>query len=53
MERSYGSFYRSIPFPTQIDENQVKATFKNGVLNITCPKAPEALKGTKKIPIHS
>ena len=52
MERSYGAFYRSIPFPTRIDENAVKAEYKNGVLTVVCPKAPEAIKATKKIPIH-
>ena len=36
-ERSYGSFYRSVPLPQGIDVDQAKADFKNGVLEITMP----------------
>ena len=52
MERSYGSFYRSIPFATEIDEQNVKAHLKDGVLTVTVPKAPEAIKKAKKISIQ-
>ena len=52
MERSYGSFFRSIPFDTQIDENKIKASTKNGVLMIDIPKAPEAIKNIKHIPVQ-
>ncbi len=41
MERSYGSFKRSIPIPCEIKAEGVEATFKNGVLNIVLPKAIE------------
>ena len=51
IERSYGSFYRAVTLPSQVDEDQVKATFKNGVLTITLPKK-EGAKG-KKIAIES
>jgi HSP20 family protein len=34
-ERSYGSFYRSIPFRDGIEANDAKATFNDGVLEIT------------------
>jgi len=34
-ERSYGSFYRQIPLPEGVDANDAKATFNNGVLEIT------------------
>jgi HSP20 family protein len=36
-ERSYGSFYRAIPLPDGVDPDQVKATFKDGVLEVTVP----------------
>jgi HSP20 family protein len=36
-ERSYGSFYRSIPLPEGINEEEVKANFRDGVLEITMP----------------
>jgi len=39
-ERSYGSFRRSIPLPEGVDPEQVKANFRNGVLEVTMP-APQ------------
>ena len=40
-ERTYGQFYRAIPLPDGIDDAQVDATFKDGVLEVTFP-APKA-----------
>jgi HSP20 family protein len=37
-ERSFGTFSRSIPLPTQIKPEEATAKFKNGVLEITLPK---------------
>lgn len=51
IERSYGSFQRVIPFDTELDEDNASATFKNGVLTITLPKAADALKKSRKIDI--
>ena len=45
-ERSFGSFSRSFTLPRSIDGANVEATFKNGVLTVTLPKAAEA-KGRK------
>ena len=53
VECSYGSFHRVIPLPAGIDQKKVQAQFKNGVLNITLPKAEEAKAKGKKIPIKS
>jgi HSP20 family protein len=36
-ERSYGSFYRSIPLPEGVDPEKARATFQDGVLKITVP----------------
>lgn len=44
IERSYGTFTRSIRLPMPVEENKVNALFKNGVLTISIPKA-EASKG--------
>jgi HSP20 family protein len=40
-ERSYGSFNRSLTLPANVDPNQVQATFKDGVLQITLSKVAE------------
>jgi HSP20 family protein len=42
VERSYGKFYRSFRIPTGVDINNVDASYKNGVLNLTLPKMEEA-----------
>ena len=39
-EVTYGSFYRVIPLPEGVDPEQAKASFSNGVLEITMP-APQ------------
>jgi len=41
-ERTYGVFARTLPLPTGVDADKVKATFKNGVLEVHLPKAKEA-----------
>ena len=50
-ERSYGSFSRTIQLPFMVDTSKVEASFKNGVLMISLPRA-EADK-PKKITIKS
>jgi HSP20 family protein len=50
-ERSYGAFARAVRLPTPVDGSRVTATFKNGVLSVTLPKAAAA-KGTM-IPIKA
>ncbi|MCD6521223.1 Hsp20/alpha crystallin family protein [Candidatus Calescamantes bacterium] len=42
VERSYGSFARSIELPAEVEPDKAKATMRNGVLKVTIPKAPEA-----------
>ena len=51
VERSYGSFARSIGLPFEADPGQVKATFAKGVLTVTVPKPPQVKAKEKKIPI--
>ena len=45
-ERPYGSLVRRLEFPTQVAYDQIKATFENGLLTVTVPKAarPEPVK---------
>lgn len=40
-ERFAGEFTRTFELPCRVDENNVKATYKNGVLTVTMPRAPE------------
>ncbi|MCP4356737.1 MAG: Hsp20/alpha crystallin family protein [Chloroflexi bacterium] len=40
-ERRSGSFSRSIRFPVLVNGDAVEATFENGVLTLTVPKAEE------------
>ena len=46
VERSYGSFRRSLTLPEGIDADAVQATFENGVLEVRIPK-PEERKPRK------
>ena len=48
LERSYGSFYRRIPIPSEVDVEKIEATFSKGVLKIKLPKTePETAKTIK------
>lgn len=42
-ERSYGSFYRSVPLPEGVDPQTAKANFKDGVLDVAfdAPRRPQ------------
>jgi HSP20 family protein len=50
-ERSYGSFYRMIPVPEGAITDQAKATFKDGVLEITMPAPPEQVRRGRRLEI--
>jgi HSP20 family protein len=41
MERSFGSFRRSVQLPSTVDADKVDATFKNGVLTVKLSKHAE------------
>ncbi len=42
IERSYGSFSRTIELPADVEADKAKAVMRNGVLKVTIPKAPSA-----------
>jgi len=52
-ERSFGSFYRSIPLGADVLSDKIEATFDKGVLTIVLPKSPEAKLASRKIPVHA
>jgi HSP20 family protein len=53
LERSYGSFNRTIPLTAETDANKAQASFKNGVLNIIIPKTQSAKAKGTKVPIKA
>lgn len=48
-ERSYGSFLRTVELPKAVRGDNVKASFKNGILEVRVPKTEEAK--TKEIKV--
>lgn len=52
-ERSYGSFRRSIPLPTEVDAQKAEAKFDKGVLTIQVPKTERGKAGATKVPIKT
>ena len=42
VERSYGSFSRSFTLPLVVDQGNIKADFKDGILKLVLPKREEA-----------
>ena len=50
VERPYGSFGRTIRLPALVDESGIRATYKDGVLEITLPKIQE--ESSRKINIE-
>jgi len=41
-ERNHGKFFRSFKLPLTVDENNISAAFKNGILTVILPKIEEA-----------
>ncbi|HEY6394225.1 MAG TPA: Hsp20/alpha crystallin family protein [Candidatus Binataceae bacterium] len=48
-EVSYGSFERTLPLPEGVSTDQIKANYRNGVLELTVPMPKQA--GVRKVPI--
>jgi len=51
-ERSYGSFSRSIPIPEGVNEDQVNASFKDGVLEVAMPKPAAETSQRRRIDVR-
>ncbi|WCR53640.1 MAG: Spore protein SP21 [Wolbachia endosymbiont of Ctenocephalides orientis wCori] len=49
LERSYGSFYRSVNLPSDVDKDNIIVNFSNGILEITMRKSAQS--SIKKINI--
>ena len=48
-EFSYSSFKRSFSLPETVNEDEIKASYENGVLHVTMPKKEEALPKPKRM----
>lgn len=51
-ERSYGAFARSVQLPKDVQADKVKASFKNGILEVRLPKSEEAKAKEIKIKVE-
>lgn len=48
-EISRGSYSRTLPLPSEIDEEKAKANIKDGILELTLPKVEKARSKTIKV----
>lgn len=53
VERSFGSFRRTIHLPVEIETDKIEAKFKKGVLTVNLPKSAKAMAEKKKIAIKT
>jgi HSP20 family protein len=53
VERSYGQFVRSFSLPNNVDRERIKASFRNGLLEVELPKREDAKPKTIKITVGS
>ena len=51
IERGYGKFNRSFSLPDNVNASKINASFKNGELIVTLPKAEDTLAKSKEIKI--
>ena len=51
-EREYGSFYRAIPLPEGVKLEDVKASFSNGVLEVSVPLPAKPEARVQKVEIQ-
>lgn len=51
-ERSFGSFFRSIPLPEGVNPDQVQASFDNGVLEVDVPMPQQQQNRGKKVQVR-
>ncbi|NJK62671.1 MAG: Hsp20/alpha crystallin family protein [Synechococcaceae cyanobacterium SM2_3_1] len=48
-EFHYGKFHRTVPLPVAIQQDQVTAEFKDGILQLTMPKATDATRNVVRV----
>lgn len=50
-EFRYGTFSRTVPLPTAVDEKDIKASYTDGILEVRIPVPEQAENPSRKIPI--
>ena len=50
-EFRYGTFSRSVTLPTGVTQDDVQASYRDGVLEVRVPLPEEAVSGPRRIPI--
>ena len=53
MERYHGTFERVIGLPAEVNQDQVKANYQDGILKITLPKTEPSKPKAKKVEIET
>jgi len=51
VERAFGSFYRRLTIPFDVKTEQIKANYKDGVLEIEIPRPAQATPPAKRIAV--
>jgi hypothetical protein len=51
-EREYGSFYRAVPLPEGVKLEDVKATFSDGVLEVSVPLPARPEANVRKVQVE-
>ncbi|WP_176475715.1 Hsp20/alpha crystallin family protein [Halomonas salipaludis] len=52
IERSYGRFRRVLDLPSDAKDEEIKASFNNGVLTVRVPRSEQAKVARREIPIQ-
>lgn len=52
MERTFGGFYRRLPIPFEVKPDQIRASYKDGLLEVGIPKPAKVAPEPKKITVN-
>jgi HSP20 family protein len=52
VERSFGSFYRAVRLPGEVDREKIDAKYTNGIVDITLPKIEADRKKIIHVKVH-
>jgi HSP20 family protein len=53
VETVSGSFERRLRLPCEVDADEVKATYKNGIVTVVLPKRPEDRPEVRTVPVST